>query len=398
MLEPMSITEPDRLRRARWAVAVLFLTNGAIFANAVPRYPDIKADLELSNAAFGSALGAYGAGALLLGLAASAVVARLGSARTAPACVALAATNLVLLALAPSWALLTLAFLLAGSLDSLADVAENVHGLRVERGLGQLILNSLHATWSVGAVLGGGIGSLAAALGVPVTVHFAVVAVVVVAMALVARRHLLPGADGADRPARDPAAAGRRRWARSAAVLVTLGLVASAGQVIEEAGATWSTLYLRDELGAAAGSSGLGFVALQAAQIVGRLVGDPLVTRYGDRMVARAGALLAAAAMSAALLAPSVPAVIAALAVVGLGIGTWIPAGMRTADQLPGLPPGVGITVTGGVVRASLLVAPPVLGLIADATSLRVALVTIPVAALLALVLSPVLAPRHRGG
>ena len=109
-------------------------TNGAIFANTVPRYPDIKADLELSNTALGSALGAYGAGALLLGLAASAVVARLGSARTATACVALAATNLVLLALAPSWALLALAFLLAGSLDSLADVAENVHGLRVERG------------------------------------------------------------------------------------------------------------------------------------------------------------------------------------------------------------------------------------------------------------------------
>ena len=122
------------------------------------------------------------------------------------------------------------------------------------------------------------------------------------------------------------------------------------------------------------------------------------MSRYGDRMVARAGALLAAAAMSAALLVPSVPAVIAALAVVGLGIGTWIPAGMRTADQLPGLPPGVGITVTGGVVRASMLVAPPVLGLIADATSLRVALVTIPMAALLALVLSPALAPRLRGG
>ena len=52
-------------RRARGAVAVLFFTNGALFANVVPRYPDLKAELGLSNAALGSAVAAYGLGALV---------------------------------------------------------------------------------------------------------------------------------------------------------------------------------------------------------------------------------------------------------------------------------------------------------------------------------------------
>jgi hypothetical protein len=38
---------------------------------------------------------------------------------------------------------------------------------------------------------------------------------------------------------------------------------------------------------------GLGFIAVQTCQTVGRLLGDPAVTRFGDRAVARAGAGLA---------------------------------------------------------------------------------------------------------
>ena len=56
-------------RRARVAVAALFLTNGAIFANLLPRYPEIKADLHLSNAVYGAAIAAFSAGALVAGLA-----------------------------------------------------------------------------------------------------------------------------------------------------------------------------------------------------------------------------------------------------------------------------------------------------------------------------------------
>ena len=58
-------------RRARLAVAALFFSNGALFATLLPRYPEIKSDLGMSNAGFGAAVAAFSAGALLAGMAAA---------------------------------------------------------------------------------------------------------------------------------------------------------------------------------------------------------------------------------------------------------------------------------------------------------------------------------------
>ena len=70
-------------RRARIATAALFLTNGAIFANLLPRYPEIKTDLGLSNAVYGAAIAAFSGGALVAGLAAAALIRRYRSSRVA---------------------------------------------------------------------------------------------------------------------------------------------------------------------------------------------------------------------------------------------------------------------------------------------------------------------------
>jgi MFS family permease len=379
-------------RRARAAVAGLFLTNGALFAGVVPRYPEIKAQLGLSNAAFGSAVAGYGAGALALGLVAGLIVARWGSARVAWVTTVLVAANLVLVAVAPSWWALAAVLVVAGGLDSLADVAENVHALRVERRYGRSILVSMHGLWSIGAVAGGGAGAVAAGLRVPLAVHLATVGAVLAAAAVVLSRFLLrgPDADGAQPPARSGSLRSRlagRRFGRKLAAVLALGLVGASGQLLEDVGATWSPLYLR-ELGAAAGLAGAGFIALQATQTVARLLGDRVVTRFGDRAVARAGLALAGGATALALLAPSIPAAVAAFALVGAGVGTLIPASLRAADALPGLLPGVGLALAGSMLRVVILAGPVAVGLVADAAGLRVALAVVPLAAAIAAVLA----------
>jgi hypothetical protein len=83
-----------------------------------------------------------------------ALVARWGSAVVAPVSTLLIAGNLVLVGAAPAWLALALALFVAGSLDAVADVANNAHALRVERRYGRSILNALHAVWSIGAVTG----------------------------------------------------------------------------------------------------------------------------------------------------------------------------------------------------------------------------------------------------
>ena len=379
------------------AVAALFFTNGALFANLATRFPDLKTDLALSNVAFGSAVAAYGLGALVVGLMAAPLVHRFGSARVAPLGSVVAAANLVFLVLAPSWLVLAFAFFVAGTLDVVVDVAENVHGLRVERRYGRSILNAFHGLWSVGAVAGGVTGTAAAGLGLPLIWHFSILAAIVAAIAAGAWRFLLPGQDDTERQRGAGDSVGRPPMSgplRRIGGILAFGLIAAMAQVMEDATATWGGVYLREDLGAAAAASGLGFVALQSLQTIGRLTGDRVVAHVGDRAVARAGATLGATAMVIALAVPSPVLTIIAFGAVGLGIGTLIPAGMRAADDLPGLPTGIGLTLAGTVLRVAVVAAPPLIGLMADAWSLRAALLVMPAAAVVVLLLSSNLPTR----
>lgn len=384
-------------RRARVAVAVLFLVNGAVIANVVPRIPEVKDALGLSNTALGLALAAFPLGALLAGPAVTAVVARWGSARVAVGATLLTAADVLVVAQARSWAVLAAGFLLAGMLDVAADVAQNAQGMRVQRIYRRSILNALHGVWSIGAVAGGGLGALAAGAGVPLTLHLAAVAVVFGGLTLAASVHLLPGRDPAPPSSTGAQAHGAGMPGRRRAVLVLLlplGLIATFAAVLEDSAASWGAVYLRGELGTGPAVAGLAFIALQGAQTVGRLAGDRTVTRWGEARVARAGGLLAAAGATVALLAP-VPAVaVAGFGAAGLGVATLIPSAMRVADDLPGLPRGAGLTVISSMFRIGGLLSPPLVGAVADAHGLRVGLAAVPLAGLAAAVLARFLAPR----
>ncbi|WP_426310030.1 MFS transporter [Cellulosimicrobium sp. E-16] len=406
------------VRRARVAVAALFLTNGALFANLVPRYPEIKAGLDLGNATYGLAVAAFPAGAIAAGLAAAALVRRFGSARVAVAGTVLTAAGLLLAGLAPALPLLVVALFAAGAMDAFTDVAQNAHGLRVQRRYGRSIINGFHALWSVGAVVGGGMAAAAIALDLPLGVHLAITGALFSVVALVALRSCLPGLDGdvtdgasaaAEASASPGAPAGtglsgaaaalaRTSRARTAAVLAALVLVAVAGTLVEDAGSTWAAVYLSGSLGAPATIAAAGFVALVGAQFVGRLVGDRLVDRFGQRAVARTGGALVLLGTGLALAFPSVPGTIAGFAAAGFGVATLVPAAMQQADELPGLRAGTGLTLVSWLMRLGFLLSPPVVGLVADATSLRTGLLVLPLAGVVVVLLAGVLAPRRPAG
>ncbi len=396
-------------RHARAAVAAVFLTNGAVFATVVPRYPEIKASLDISNAVLGAALAAFPLGALLAGLFASAAIRRFRSSRVAAlGIVALAATTLLIPA-APGWVALAAVLFAVGALDAIIDVAQNAHGLRVQRLYGRSIVNAFHGVWSIGAVLGGLLGSAAAGLHLSLTTHLAGSAAVFSLVAVVAYRFLLPGPEDAERTdqaqnvaaadghAGAPAAAptGRRALTRTAVrMLAALGVLAACGALVEDAGASWGALYLHDGLRTSAATAGLAFVALQVAMTTGRLLGDRAVDRFGQRRVVRTGGAVAALGMGLALLVPSVPTALLGFGLAGLGVATLVPAAMHTADELPGLPPGAGLTVVSWLLRVGFLLSPPAVGLVADLTSLRVGLLSVVVAGAVTVLLGRILVDR----
>ncbi|MGV0793774.1 MFS transporter [Mycolicibacterium sp. XJ1819] len=384
-----------RNRRARLAVAALFLSNGAIFANLLPRYPEIKTDLHLSNVVYGAAVAAFSAGALVAGPFAATLIRRCRSSRVAVAGTFGIAAFVVAAGLATSPLLLAVALFVAGASDAVTDVAQNAHGLRVQRIYGRSIINSFHAVWAAGAIIGGLMGAAAIALGVSRAVHLSVAAVVFSAVAALAYPRLLKGPDDHGRPSSPP---GRRAVAGAAvyATLLALVVIAVAGATVEDAGSSWATLYLRDSIGTPGAVAVFGYVALVGCMFVGRLVGDRLVDRFGERAVVRAGGLLTAVGMGAALAFPSVAGTIAGFGAAGLGVATLIPAAMHRADQLPGLRAGSGLTVVTWLMRIGFFGAPLIVGVIADATSLRVGLLSVPVAGVLAMALAGALSARPR--
>ncbi|MCL7428052.1 MFS transporter [Streptomyces sp. YS415] len=385
-------------RRARVAVAVLFFTNGALFANLLPRYPQIKADLGIGNAAYGLAVAAFPAGAIAAGLAAGVVIRRLGSARAAVGGTLVTGAGILVAGLADSIAWFAGALFLAGAMDAITDVAQNAHGLRVQRRYGRSIINSFHAVWSIGAVTGGAMAAAAIALGLSRGQHLAVSGVVFAGAACAALRLCLPGPDTEESAEEE----GVRRFEatvpgrRTACVLAALVLIATAGTIVEDAGSSWAALYLSDSLHASVTVAAAGFIALVGAQFLGRLIGDRLVDRFGERAVARAGGLVAACGMGLALAVPTVGGTVLGFAAAGFGVATLVPAAMHQADELPGLKPGSGLAVVSWLMRLGFLCSPPVVGLVADATSLRVGLLVVPAAGMLVLLLSGVLHPRRR--
>ncbi|MEE6283005.1 MFS transporter [Georgenia sunbinii] len=386
------------------ATAAMFFTNGAIFANLLPRYPTVKSGLELSNTQFGLVVIAFPLGAVIAGPLAAATVRRLGAATAAAVTTVLLAVAVALVGWVPSLWLLVVALFAGGAMDAIVDVAQNSHGLSVQRGYRRSIINSFHAVWSAGAVTGGLTGTLAAARDVPLGIHLTASSLLWLVVAVAARRHGLSAAAAAEldrladppdpHQASGPAERFRAALRRPAVVLVALVVIAMSGTMVEDAGNTWSAVYLSEELGAGPAVAGFGFVALVGAQLIGRTLGDPMTDRLGQRAVARLGAVLIILGMAVVVVGPGVGAVTGGFALAGFGSATLVPAAMNAADDIPGIRKGSGLTIVSWLMRLAFLLSPPVVGALGDAFGLRVGLAIVPVLALATLALAGVLRGR----
>lgn len=398
----MNRPEPPerRLVTARRAVSVIFLLNAVAYANVVPRLPAIKADLGLSNTALGAAVAAVPLGALLSGPAAGWFVGRLGSGRLSVVCAIAFGILLPGFALAPGWSALAAVFLVYGAFDSVMDVAMNAHALWIQRGWGHSIINRMHGLWSVGAVLGGLAGALAAGVDLPLELHLLIAGTLIVVTALVTFRWLLPGhdpltstaPDAPDASGAEGAVAGRSRG-RVARHLAVLGVIVVMSAVIEDAPQSWGAVLLRTELGTSAAVAGLVYLGFQSMMTVSRLFGDRVVDRAGEVAVVRAGGLLTAVAVGASLAIGSPAALVAGFALAGLGTAPLFPLVFHAAGEMDGISTGHGVAAVAWMGRLGFLVAPPVVGAIGDATNLRLGLTVVPVAGVVVALLAGALGP-----
>jgi fucose permease len=360
------------MRRARAGVTAAFAAHAVLSGLLGPWVPRIKAQAGLDASGLGIALTGFAIGLLTGTRVADPTIRRWGGRRVVRAGIPLMGVGFALLPSAGHLALLTLVFLGIGLLAGLIDVAMNIEAVAVERRFERRVMSAIHGTWSVALFVGAALASAGIAGGLSIGTHLPISAALVVLVSAVFLRWLpnpedVPKELPVGRP-EDPS--GDR--ANPPRVLL-LCLVAAGSFLVEGIAVEWSAVFLRESVGADPSAAGLGVVAFSAGMAASRFVGDRLVARFGQPAVARLGASGAFVALAAMLIAHRVVPTVAALGIVGLGLGPVVPLAFRTAGRTlrQGHASALPLVVTAGY--AGSIVGPLLVGFIADLTTLRIA-------------------------
>jgi len=369
--------------RARWAITIVFFVNGALIASWASRIPALASQVGANSATLGLALLAPAVGALVAMPAVGRWLPGRSSRAFCRAATAALGVAVALPAFAGSVPGLGVTLLLVGLANSTLDVSMNAHGVAVERELGRPILSSLHAAFSFGGCAGAGIGALAAAASVGPAVHLAAVGALFGVTGLVACHWLLP---------RDAAApgdeSGRLRVLRLPVRLALLGAACFCAFLAEGGAADWSAKLVRDDLAGSAALGAVAYATFSLAMGTGRLLADSVWARWGPVALLQRFSLVASAGFAAALLVGSAPAAVAGFAALGLGLSAAAPTLFRSAAGQPGVATAPALATVSTLGYTGFLAGPPIVGGIAQLTSLRVACGLFALAGLLVLSLA----------
>lgn len=399
------------MRAWRDAVLAVYLASGLALSAWLTRLPAIADGLGLSPAGLGALLLTQTVAAFVSVSLSGVTVARLGPARALRLTSALVAAGLVLIGAGASAVgslpVTTAGFLLFGTGLATWNVAANVEGVACESALGRTVMPVMHAFFSVGTVLGAGIGAGAAALGVPVAWHTGAMAVVVLAVVRTAvrsfrgedpRARAEPRTDTGSLDLEAVAAASARthgvRGAWRTPRNLVVGLFVLGVALAEGAANDWVALALTQGYGTTEAIGALGYGIFVTAMTAGRLAGTPLLDRFGRVTILRAAGTLAAVGLGVFVLSPWLWLGLAGLFVWGLGVSLGFPVGMSAAaDDTENAAANVSVVSTIGY--GAFLGGPPLLGLLGEAVGVRPALGAVALFVVVSLLLVPALRPAN---
>ena len=334
-------TLPTRTKPWRNAVFVVFALNGFGASAWISRIPSVRDHLEISVAEVGFLIFGLSAGSILGLIAAGHVVHWIGGRHSIRLTLVTSAAALALIGigatLLSSFAVALLGLALYGACSSICDVAMNVEGAAVERTVGRTIMPLFHASWSLGTVVGAGIGAAAAFAGIDPIWHLSAVGVILVIGALVVVGFLPPHAPELDAEgvATAPMTFRDRMaiWLEPRTLLI--GLIVLGMAFAEGSANDWLALGMVDDRGVDNGQGALLFGVFTVAMTVGRIGGGPVVDRIGRVAALRWSALTAAAGLAIVILVPSVPIAVVGIVLWGIGASLGFPLGMSAAGDDP---------------------------------------------------------------
>ncbi len=367
MTKPTAADVSSRLRHERYALAVVFFSLGAVFASWAGRIPQLQEHLGLSDGQLGMSMFSQAVGSLVSMVASAALGARFGT-RTMTVLFSVGfCLTLVPLPFAEDWLQFSLCLFLFGFAMGGQDVSMNAHAVHVEREYNRPIMSSFHGTFSLGAMIGGAFSALMCVMQVAPAIHFGIITIFFTLSTIAAAFKIQAPAIAIDETPSPVFVLPSRH-------IVILAIVAFCSFIGEGAISDWSAVYLAHELNSSSAIAAAGFTTFCLSMTICRFAGDLVVARLGAKKVLSLGGLIAAAGIAASLLLKEPIMVLLSYLLVGVGFSCMVPVSFSEAGRNRHVPASVAIAGVATAGYFGFIIAPPIIGFLADHFTLRTAL------------------------
>ncbi len=354
-------TESITPRAHRLAAAAFFFIAGISFASWASRIPDIKTQLQLSDGGLGGVLLALPIG-LMCSLPLSGwLVAKYGSKRMVT--VALLGYPLILVAIGLAttvWQLVGILFVF-GLFGNLTNISINTQAVGVENMYGRSIMASFHGIWSLAGFSGAALGTLLISLHISPLYHFCIIFAGCMGILFSVRRFAF---------ANDASQASQRIFVKPDKVLWQLGLIAFSCMLCEGTMFDWSGVYFQNVVAVPKELTTLGYTAFMGTMAGGRFIGDRLVTRFGRQRVLQGSGMIITIGLAVSVIFPTIIMATTGFLLVGLGVSSVVPLVYSVAGKSKTLSPGLALAAVSSIGFLGFLLGPPLIGFIAQLSSL----------------------------
>jgi len=346
----------------RRATSVFFFIAGLTYSSWACRIHELQASFQLSNAELGSILFALPVG-LMISLPLSGwMVTRFGSRKILVAAGLFFPLMLCMIGFTVKiWQLVIVLFFF-GYLNNVFEVAMNTQAVGIENLYKRSIMTSFHGLWSLAGFTGIALGTLAIALKYPVWLHFSAIALICWTLALLNRRSLLP---------EDEPQESQPVFAVPDRNILKLGMIAFASLITEGTMFDWSGIYFHRIVMAPSSLTTAGYIAFMGTMAAGRFTGDHLVTRFGVKRILQWSGIISTSGLLLAVVFPNIYVATLGFLLVGIGVSSVVPLAIALAGKSSTLAPGMAIAAVSTVGFLGFLIGPPLIGFIAEASSLR---------------------------
>lgn len=354
------------LLRVRLATSLFFFGMGFCFSTWASRIPDIKSMLNLSEAALGSMLFALPIGQLIAMPVSGKVVTKYGSRNISIVGLLFYGACLTLLGFATeSWQLAGGLFLF-GFFGNFCNIAVNTQGVYTQQLFEKPIIGSFHGSWSLAGFFGALVGLLMLAFKLTPLQHFAVAFGFVILIIATNYKFIIKA-----KSKKEEEKSSYSFFKKPDKTLMWLGIICFCGMASEGIMFDWSGVYFKEIIKAPGALVVLGYTTFMISMASGRFLSDFLVHRFGPKIVLIISGIVISSGLYMAVLLPYLVPCMIAFMLVGFGVSNVVPIIFNVAGNNENVPSAIALTIVSSISFLGFLIGPPLIGFIAELTSLK---------------------------